>query len=100
MTASWFFLFTLNYDARSTTHQDILYLVFGRSFRCYCHAILKHLYYTIITVDASDEVVYTRSHNLRLKPGIFTFLLKLLRRTLRRGNGFVIGIVKQCAVRY
>jgi hypothetical protein len=35
---------------------------------------------------------------LRLKPRIFTFVLKLQRRALRRGKGFVIGIVLQCVM--
>ena len=38
MTSSWFFLSTLNYDARSTTHQLYLYLYLYR-YECTCEII-------------------------------------------------------------
>ena len=51
MTSSWFFLSTLNYDARSTTHQKMV------CWRQYLHVGLKHV------MTRNNQNLYLCSHH-------------------------------------
>ena len=49
MTSSWFFLPTLNYDARSTTHQMILFVGKRTEYDANVHIEIPHVRLGIIS---------------------------------------------------